>query len=263
MNTKRQTIWLVSMLSLMVILSAYYLFTEDLNSPSNNLVSENGQTDKAAVQNATEATAGSDDGAIVVNEVDGGQGAASGETATGATDKGGESGASTATGTDAQEGKAAESDPSAAVEGGKQAASSVDEVSEQDKQVLDQLESQSASATMNTVFNELKYKQQEQFTKEQDQLMDVISNTKDATGEDAKQATAKLELLEEKMEKITALEEELNQLYPIAVVDAQQDRYKVVVQSEKLERSKAADIVDMVTKSLDVTPDRVTVQYVP
>jgi stage III sporulation protein AH len=29
MNSKRQTIWLVSMLSLMVVLSAYYLFTED------------------------------------------------------------------------------------------------------------------------------------------------------------------------------------------------------------------------------------------
>lgn len=29
MNGKRQTIWLVSMLSLMVVLSAYYLFTED------------------------------------------------------------------------------------------------------------------------------------------------------------------------------------------------------------------------------------------
>ncbi len=31
MNAKRQTIWLVSMLSLMVVLSAYYLFTEDVN----------------------------------------------------------------------------------------------------------------------------------------------------------------------------------------------------------------------------------------
>jgi len=38
MNTKRQTIWLVSMLSLMVVLSAYYLFstsTDDLNAPSD------------------------------------------------------------------------------------------------------------------------------------------------------------------------------------------------------------------------------------
>ncbi|UUZ79562.1 SpoIIIAH-like family protein [Paenibacillus sp. P26] len=31
MNNKRQTIWLVSMLSLMVVLSAYYLFTEDVD----------------------------------------------------------------------------------------------------------------------------------------------------------------------------------------------------------------------------------------
>jgi len=31
MNTRRQKIWLVSMLSLMVVLSAYYLFTDDLN----------------------------------------------------------------------------------------------------------------------------------------------------------------------------------------------------------------------------------------
>lgn len=30
MNTRRQTIWLVSMLSIMVVLSAYYLFTEDV-----------------------------------------------------------------------------------------------------------------------------------------------------------------------------------------------------------------------------------------
>lgn len=31
MNKKRQTVWLVSMLSIMVVLSAYYLFTDDLN----------------------------------------------------------------------------------------------------------------------------------------------------------------------------------------------------------------------------------------
>ncbi len=31
MNTRKQKIWLISMLSLMVLLSAYYLFTDDLN----------------------------------------------------------------------------------------------------------------------------------------------------------------------------------------------------------------------------------------
>ncbi|EFM09879.1 mutants block sporulation after engulfment (stage III sporulation) [Paenibacillus curdlanolyticus YK9] len=259
MNTKRQTIWLVSMLSLMVILSAYYLFTEDLNSPSNNLVSENAQTDKTAGQNITEATAGGKDDAIVVNEVEGDQAEVSGSSeaeATGATDP---------TGTDASDkgDKAAgDGDKAAASEDGKETAAAVDEVSDQDKQVLDQLETQGVTASVNSIFNEVKYKQQETFQKEQDQLMNVISNTKDASGDDAKEATTKLDLLEEKMDKITALEEELSQLYPMAVVDTQQDRYKVVVQSENLERSKAAEIVDMVTKSLDVTPDRVTVQYV-
>lgn len=32
MNTKRQTVWLVSMLSIMVVLSAYYLFTNDVDT---------------------------------------------------------------------------------------------------------------------------------------------------------------------------------------------------------------------------------------
>ncbi|GIQ70686.1 SpoIIIAH-like family protein [Xylanibacillus composti] len=43
MNTKRQTVWLVSMLSLMVVLSAYYLFTEDvddLNTATNDVMNE-------------------------------------------------------------------------------------------------------------------------------------------------------------------------------------------------------------------------------
>ncbi len=35
MNTRRQKIWLVSMLSLMVVLSAYYLFTDDIGQVSD------------------------------------------------------------------------------------------------------------------------------------------------------------------------------------------------------------------------------------
>lgn len=43
MNTKRQTVWLVSMLSLMVVLSAYYLFTEDvdtMDTTADNVMNE-------------------------------------------------------------------------------------------------------------------------------------------------------------------------------------------------------------------------------
>lgn len=44
MNNKRQTIWLVSMLSLMVILSAYYLFTEDV-TPAKDAAAGQEQTE--------------------------------------------------------------------------------------------------------------------------------------------------------------------------------------------------------------------------
>ncbi|WP_028610436.1 SpoIIIAH-like family protein [Paenibacillus harenae] len=66
MNTKRQTVWLVSMLSLMVVLSAYYLFTQDIDNP--DVLTDGSQTEEGA-QNATEAGAGGQDG-LVVNEVE-------------------------------------------------------------------------------------------------------------------------------------------------------------------------------------------------
>ncbi|MBO9598190.1 MAG: SpoIIIAH-like family protein, partial [Cohnella sp.] len=52
MNNKRQTIWLVSMLSLMVVLSAYYLFTEDV-TPTDNA---SGITEQTNLSNATKAS---------------------------------------------------------------------------------------------------------------------------------------------------------------------------------------------------------------
>ena len=61
MNTKRQTIWLVSMLSLMVLLSAYYLFTQDTND--NNALTENNNPKG----NVTEV-AGQEGNTIVNNE---------------------------------------------------------------------------------------------------------------------------------------------------------------------------------------------------
>lgn len=64
MNTKRQTVWLVSMLSLMVVLSAYYLFTQDVESPE--VLTDGTQTEQAA-QNATEAATSGE--GVVVNEV--------------------------------------------------------------------------------------------------------------------------------------------------------------------------------------------------
>lgn len=69
MNNKRQTVWLVSMLSLMVILSAYYLFTED-SGPVNAPVADSQQVD-GIKQGEAKETAGILDPTegLVVNEV--------------------------------------------------------------------------------------------------------------------------------------------------------------------------------------------------
>lgn len=64
MNTKRQTVWLVSMLSLMVVLSAYYLFTQDVESPE--VLTDGTQTEQAA-QYATEAATNGE--GVAENEV--------------------------------------------------------------------------------------------------------------------------------------------------------------------------------------------------
>jgi len=74
MNNKRQTIWLVSMLSLMVILSAYYLFTEDVSTPTTDNAS--GITEQTS---QTDATKASGDG-WEISEVDTLTGDASGAT---------------------------------------------------------------------------------------------------------------------------------------------------------------------------------------
>lgn len=70
MNNKRQTVWLVSMLSLMVVLSAYYLFTED-SSPANPPVADSEQVSKIKQDAAQEATTKAEEqlNELKVNEV--------------------------------------------------------------------------------------------------------------------------------------------------------------------------------------------------
>ncbi|SFE93201.1 stage III sporulation protein AH [Paenibacillus algorifonticola] len=202
MNTKRQTIWLVSMLSLMVVLSAYYLFTQDASSPE--LLTDNSQLEQTVGQGATEA-AGS---GIVVDEVQ--QGADNG-------------------------------------------------VSEADKEVLEQYE-QGSPAT--SVFADIQEKRTQENNEELDKLMADIANTQ-VDKEKSTEAAKQLSLLEEKNVKLTELEEQLMQNYESAIVDEENNVYKVVVASEKLEKNQAADIVDLVMKKMEINADQVSVQFVP
>ncbi|MDQ6421051.1 SpoIIIAH-like family protein [Paenibacillus sp. LHD-117] len=203
MNTKRQTIWLVSMLSLMVVLSAYYLFTQDLDDTDK--LSGSGEK----TEDVSEVTGESKDG-LVVDEV-------------------------------SQEGDG--------------------EISAADKEVLEQLERDGVVSV--GLFGELMSKREQQYSEEQDRIHAVIANTGESTEEEISAAMKELELLEDKNSRITDLESALMEQYEMALISPENDRYKVVVTSQKLEKKDAANIIEQVMKTLEVKPDQVSVQYVP
>ncbi len=215
MNNKRQTIWLVSMLSLMVILSAYYLFTEDVPT-----------TDNASGTEQTELL-GNPEG-VVVTEVD---------QLTDDLSATGEAASEEAQGTDDDK------DTSG--------------ISPDDEAVLKGLTNLKGSQ----FFDQIQLAQQESTSKKAEELSAIIANTK-VSQEEAADAAEELSRLEDTDLRITSLQEKLLQDFENAVVDEVDTKFNVIVLSDKLEKKQAVGIIDLAIKELNVTPDRVTVQYV-
>jgi len=213
MNNKRQTIWLVSMLSLMVVLSAYYLFTEDAST--NNV-------------GGKEATQQSDTGKVSTSNADG----------------------ISVTQIDPTE------DEITSVQSNKESSGSAPKGAE-DEAVLKGL----ANLNGNQLLDQKLYEQQVNVSKKAEELRATISNTK-VSQEDAASAAEELSKLEDMDDRITNLQVKLLQDFDNAVVQEVNTNYKVIVLSDKLEKKQAVGIIDMATKELDVTPDRVSVQYV-
>ncbi|OBZ08107.1 MULTISPECIES: SpoIIIAH-like family protein [Bacillales] len=205
MNTKRQTVWLVSMLSLMVVLSAYYLFTQDIESP--DVLTDGTKTEQAA-QNATEAATKGD--GLVVNEVQ----QPSGEVA----------------------------------------------LSDADKEALNLVEEQGLAA--GGLFSELLAKRELKNSEDENRIMAAIAETQ-TKQEESVAAIAELDMLEEKNSKLTGIESELLKQFENVVIDEANDKFNVVVSSEKLEKKQAADIIKLVMSTLDVGADQVSVRYIP
>ncbi|QAY66249.1 SpoIIIAH-like family protein [Paenibacillus protaetiae] len=238
MNTKRQTVWLVSMLSLMVVLSAYYLFTQDKSSP--NVLTDGTQSEQQA--GTTEVNGKAGDNGIIVS--DAGDAAKSGK---------GDAGKSgNADGTAANAGDAGKAGSSADK-------ASSDEPSAADQQVIDNLTGVPSTA----VFAQIQEQNQERYDDQVDSLMKQIASTSDSTAEQASQAATDLQQLEERYEKLNGLQADLQKKFDNVAIDEQNNRFKVVVQTEKLEKSEAVSIIDQVVKTLDVPADLVSVQYVP
>ncbi|MDU7472005.1 MAG: SpoIIIAH-like family protein [Paenibacillus macerans] len=279
MKSKRQTIWLVSMLSLMVVLSAYYLFTEEGPAPAAKTDGQQVSMDGGTAQNGgLEGSGLSAQDEVILSEVasdgEAGSAAVTDDEAAAKTDDsqaakeeaateesgaaGGAADASSQNG-----GKEAAKEGNSAAEGDKTAEPSAGaggpQQTKTDEDLLKQMEAQGiASSDSLTAYQ---FERTQENLKKQEELMQAINDEKKSLEESA-MAQQELSALEEKEEKIYDIEERLRQQYANAVVAEDGNKYKVVVVSEKMEAKEAVSIMDLVMKELDVSQDKVSVQYV-
>ncbi len=214
MNSKRQTVWLVSMLSLMVVLSAYYLFTDDVNNMqvgSDNVKTQELKLDATAVTGKGQTT-----------------GAASGA-----------QGSSTG---------AAKLDQ----------ASSAAAQKKTDDQVLQQVSAKALKG--DDYFIDLQIRKTQEMAKLSEQLMSVVTNSKQNT-EAVTKAYEDMFKLEQHQVKMTSLEDKLNANYRNSVVVQDGAKWKVIVQADKLQKSEAVSIIDMAMKELGVGADKLSVEF--
>jgi stage III sporulation protein AH len=211
MNSKRQTIWLVSMLSLMVVLSAYYLFTEDASKM--NTVKNASQTEKINVDN---------------------------QLTTPVTDL--KTDAAKQTKTDIK--------------------ASTDSTTKQitDQAVLEKVAQQ--GKTSEDYFIAQQMQRNDNLAKQTQSLQAIINDLKqnpDTVGK----AYDDLQIIQTQTAKINDIEDQLMQDYPKVVVTEAENKWKVVVQENKLEKSQAVSIVDLVTKELNIGFDNISIQVMP
>lgn len=244
MNAKRQTIWLVSMLSLMVVLSAYYLFTEDVNkldlastqtiNKSQEVKIDMSQVDPAnAAKTDVKATTGGD------AKVD-----TKAVTPQNSTKTDVKTDAKTTTTQDASK----TTNPNTA---------------KTDDQVLKIVEEQAKTTSASDYFTTEQMKQSDYFSKTSTALMEIITDSKKSP-EAVVKATNDLAKLTDIQDKVENIEAVLMKDFPQAIInqDGNSNKWKVTVQSDKLEKSQGVTIVDLVMKELGTGPENIKIQYV-
>ncbi|NHN28839.1 SpoIIIAH-like family protein [Paenibacillus agricola] len=291
MNSKRQTIWLVSMLSLMVVLSAYYLFTEDVSKLEFTTTGSTvtGQPGTSATKGSGELSAKE----IVINTNDLNVKPAESKTTPKATATTEPSPATTpqaastpppasttnptaaakqqpvaqanptapskATTPTSAENKVSSTpnpDPSLA----QPTTKANDTVSAADAKVLQQVMTQVKSGS--DYFAGLGLKRNEELAKQTEQWMTILADPKQSAVA-AANAEAELRKLQDNEAKVTNLEDTLMAEFKQAVITEEANKWRVTVQSNKLEKSQAVSIIDRVMQELNIGADRIVVQFVP
>jgi len=237
-NTKRQTIWLVSMLGLMVVLSAYYLFTDntgdlttagDENVPGGTVIDSVEVGENADLPDLDELTAVRDgwedeglwDDLAVHDGHDHGH-----------------------SGTDSEDRhNAAASGQSA---GG-------------DELVLERV--RSGAQNGEEYIAALEMERTNALSREIEALFDITLDQTRSPDEVAR-ADARLREIEETQAIVDDLEGRLLQQFENVVITESEGKWNVVVKADKLERSQVVTIIDMVMEGLNVNAGDVVVERV-
>ncbi|OAB32733.1 hypothetical protein PMSD_17340 [Paenibacillus macquariensis subsp. defensor] len=245
MNNKRQTIWLVSMLSLMVVLSAYYLFTGDSGTSKIPVADSQSVVDQKSNENKE----------LVTEVVVDGQNSDITETPK-TTDTVKKSDDTTvATDTLKETDKAVTKDTTK-VTAKEETKKSTE--AKNDDEVLKEVASQATSGR--SILDSYQLERKDNSMKKQSDLYALLNETN--TPEEVAKANDELRSLDEKESKITGIEEALHQQFEEVVVKEENDKYQVLVLSDKLDVKQAVNIVQLVMKELNVSQDKVSVQYV-
>lgn len=237
MNTKRQTVWLVSMLSLMVILSAYYLFTDNVDELATTSGMEDTEQqvniDEVSMDGLTddELSIGSwddEEDAIMIDEVAGNQIA-----------------------DNSNQSSSAKDDSNQVNEAN---------VVKPDKEVLEQV--QAGAKSGEDYFSALLIHRNEALAKDTERLLGITADP-DKSDDELVKAQVELDAIEDMQYKISDLEDQLMQNYENVVITEEKGKWKAVVQADKIERSQAVSIMDLMIENLGITPNKIAgVQFV-
>lgn len=239
MNTKRQTIWLVSMLGLMVVLSAYYLFTDDVGDLATT---EDGNESRGTVIESIEVGDNADLPDLDELSAAGGEWTASGT----------------------EEHLAGEGNHIHSVGGHHADDSQVNEEATSgqksgDEAILERLKAGARSGE--EYIAALEMERNNALSREIEQLFN-ISLDQNRSPEEVAQADERLRLIEETQAIVDDLEGQLLQQFENVVIREANGKWNVTVKADKLERSQVVTIIDMVMEGLNVSANRIVVEHV-
>ena len=251
MNTRRQTVWLVSMLGLMVVLSAYYLFTDEADqipvpteqTAQNEIIVEGvGMMDPTAAQQNVSI----DDIETIGEEA----------AAEGGTDAAAE-GAAEAPAEGAAEGASED-----AAEGASDAATTGEATAEADEAITDeQVLEQVANQSSVDAITAMQIERESDFSRRIEELTAAISN-EEASEKQITEAINEHSALMDLEAKLIAFEEKLLGDYEnVAVMyDDRKEHFTVHVSAAQLEKSEAVSIVSEAMKDLNIAIHQITVK---